>query len=586
MGGGASSQGGLEELITTTYMIGRAIAAVTFPGLFRIYDFHSPLAPKLKNASKSFSFFAADSDEDENDNDYNNYVNPSQYEHFFNVVVGEDTVYLENPLFVNECGWQALHTCCMSFLTVNAGIALIDETVKQGGSLDLKTFVGPGTFNKGWSPLQMAAAYGVEPLVEKLIKEGANVNTTNSYGSTPLLDACHRGFTQIVQYLVNGGANIEYIPSSDDMESSPFLASPPHCALGEASRCGFFRIVEILINAGANKDQSNFLGWTPLHEACFYNRTETVKVLLLAGANASIRTKRGALPYHLAGLQLIRQMLIDIGGPSAVPSADDIIDTIAILRELTGSDMSMMSSMDDDNQYQIILNNGFEDDDNEIMINSNQQFLSLQNEYENSSQEKSTDPSISKKLIQTPENKSKNDSKLLHSGDYLGDLPSLNKTNTGNFNNDRELNKALEGNEMADRLFKADDKNMKKKKKNRNKDVPTDMPVEFLCQLSHKPMTEPVKSIYGNIFEKGTIINWIKQQGHICPLTGAPLSESDLKSQDELGNKIRSWILKKSMENEIQTTQNIASPDSNNNNNSNNNEESKKNKVNDDLYDF
>ncbi len=581
MGGGASSQGGLEELITTTYMIGRAIAAVTFPGLFRIYDFHSPLAPKLKNATKSFSFFAADSDEDDYDNDNNNDIDPSQYAHFFNVVVGEDTVYLEDPLFINECGWQALHTCCMSFLTVNAGIALIDETVKQGGSLDLKTYVGPGTFNKGWSPLQMAAAYGVEPLVEKLIKEGANVNTTNSYGSTPLLDACHRGFTQIVQFLVNGGANISYIPSSDDMESSPFLASPPHCALGEASRCGFFRIVEILLNAGANKDQCNFLGWTPLHEACFYNRTETVKILLLAGANASIRTKRGALPYHLAGLQLIRQMLTDIGGPSAVPNADDIIDTIAILRELTGSDVSMMSSMDDDNQYQIILNNGF-DDDNEILDNTSSQFLSLDNDFPSSSQEKSSEI-IHKKINQTPENKGKNDSKLLHSGDRLGDLPSLNKTNTGNFN-DRELNKALEGNEMADRLFKADDKNMKKKKKNKNKDVPPDMPTEFLCQLSQKPMTEPVKSIYGNIYEKGTIVSWIKQQGHICPLTGAPLSESDLKPQDELGNKIRAWILKKSMEGENQITS--ISPDNNSNTINNNNEESKKTKVSDDLYDF
>ena len=583
MGGGASSQGGLEELITTTYMIGRAIAAVTFPGLFRIYDFHSPLAPKLKNATKSFSFFAAESDEDDDDyNDNNNDVDPSQYAHFFSVVVGEDTVYLENPLFVNECGWQALHTCCMSFLTVNAGIALIDETVKQGGSLDLKTYVGPGTFNKGWSPLQMAASYGVEPLVEKLIKEGANVNTTNSFGSTPLLDACHRGFTQIVQYLVNGGANISYIPSSDDMESSPFLASPPHCALGEASRCGFFRIVEILLNAGASKDQCNFLGWTPLHEACFYNRTETVKILLLAGANASIRTKRGALPYHLAGLQLIRQMLTDIGGPGAVPNAGDIIDTIAILRELTGSDVSMMSSIDDDNQYQIILNNGF-DNDNELLNNTSDQFLSLHDEYQSSSQEKCSD-ATNKQNNRTPENKVKNDSKLLHSGDHLGDLPSLNKTSTRNFD-DRELNKALEGNEIADRLFKADDKNTNKKKKNRNKDVPPDMPTEFLCQLSQKPMTEPVKSIYGNVYEKGTIVTWIKQQGHICPLTGAPLSESDLKPQDELGNKIRSWILKKSMEGENQVTS--ISPDNNSSNNNNNyNEESKKTKVNDDLYDF
>jgi hypothetical protein len=35
MGGGASSQMGVEDLLTSTYMIGRAISAITFPGMYR-----------------------------------------------------------------------------------------------------------------------------------------------------------------------------------------------------------------------------------------------------------------------------------------------------------------------------------------------------------------------------------------------------------------------------------------------------------------------------------------------------------------------------------------------------------------------
>jgi hypothetical protein len=212
---------------------------------------------------------------------------------------------------------------------------LKDETLRRGGSLDDKTINGPGTFNKGWTPLQMACAYGVEPLVEKLIDAGADVNATNSFGYSPLLDSCHRGFINIVNFLIKGGVDVRYIPSDDDSNGSPFASAPAHCALGEASRCGFQRVVSVIIilkfdfiinyilinykkvqsllDGGASKDQCNSLGWTALHEACFYNRIETVKLLLLSGANASARTKQGAMPYHLAGLQILRTMLKDIG---------------------------------------------------------------------------------------------------------------------------------------------------------------------------------------------------------------------------------------------------------------------------------
>lgn len=371
MGGGASGMQGVEELITTTYMIGRAIAAITFPGMYRIYDFHSPLAPKLKNAQRSFSFFAADSDDEEDDEDNyggggrrgllgnggegdeNNGSAAEVYEKFFSVTVGDDKIYLEDPLYVNESGWTALHTCCMSFMTVPAGLALIDETIRLGGSLDGKTTAGPGTFNKGWTPLQMAAAYGVEPLVEKLVKEGADVNACNSFGYSPLLDACHRGFGNIVQILVKGGADLRYIPSEEESAASPFVNAPPQCALGEAARCGFYKIVQALLDAGASKDQCNNLGWTALHEACFYNRIETAKILLLAGANAAARTRKGALPYHLAGLTMIRTMLVDIGGPEAQPAEGDVVDMISVLQELTQTEAMLFAGAD--GTYQVIL---------------------------------------------------------------------------------------------------------------------------------------------------------------------------------------------------------------------------------------
>ena len=89
MGGGASQGASADDLIATTMMIGRAIAAITFPGMYRIYDFHSTKAPKLKN-QRQFSFFAPDSDDEDEDDD--NPPDPSEYSHLFNVQVGEDQV--------------------------------------------------------------------------------------------------------------------------------------------------------------------------------------------------------------------------------------------------------------------------------------------------------------------------------------------------------------------------------------------------------------------------------------------------------------------------------------------------------------
>ena len=88
------------------------------------------------------------------------------------------------------------------------------------------------------------------------------------------------------------------------------------------------------------------MGWTALHEACFYHRIESVKVLLLAGSDPTLRTKRGALPYHLAGLAEIRSMLENMGGPGAIPKEDDVIDMLQVLTDLT---MPGQFSVDGDN---------------------------------------------------------------------------------------------------------------------------------------------------------------------------------------------------------------------------------------------
>ena len=71
------------------------------------------------------------------------------------------------------------------------------------------------------------------------------MNTTNSFGYTPLLEACHRGFQNIVELLVKGGADLKYIPPADKSNASPFVSAPAQTALSESARCGFHRIVQV-----------------------------------------------------------------------------------------------------------------------------------------------------------------------------------------------------------------------------------------------------------------------------------------------------------------------------------------------------
>eukprot|EP01033_Poteriospumella_lacustris_P006648 gene6648-4791_t len=464
MGGGVSLIEGVEELMTTTLLIGRAISAMSFPGMYRLYDFHSKKAPKLRNAQQ-FTFFAPDSDDEDAEKDENE-PNPADYEHFFKVTVNGDDIYLENPIAVNEAGWTPLHTCCMSMSTVSAGIAIVDETLRLGGSLECKTTFGPGTFNKGWTPLQMACGYGIDSLVEKLVEAGADVNATNCFGYSCLHEACHRGFHEVVKLLLQSGrVDLRYVPPDELAAGSPFASAPCQSPLAEAARCGFYKIVQQLLDAGAPKDLANRLGWTALHEACFYHRVETVKTLLLAGADPTLRTTRGALPYHLAGLPEIKQMLQNMGGAAAVPADDDLVDMIQVLTDLTLA--------------------------TELGASAAQQA----------------------------------------------------SASAASGTRHRLLTPAPRGADPKD----ATQKRKAKAQRAAEDAVPPDMPKHFLCQLTHKPMSEPVKTVYGNVYDRTAIVSWFAQQGRICPLTGLPLAEIDLTPQEALGSEIRSWILKRSL---------------------------------------
>ena len=61
----------------------------------------------------------------------------------------------------------------------------------------------------GATPLTIAASLGFVEGVERLVKAGARLDVTNAAGETPLISAVHRRDTAIIRLLLKAGANAD-----------------------------------------------------------------------------------------------------------------------------------------------------------------------------------------------------------------------------------------------------------------------------------------------------------------------------------------------------------------------------------------
>jgi ankyrin repeat protein len=135
--------------------------------------------------------------------------------------------------------------------------------------------VNVSNYGHGSTPLMLAAECGDTAVVKALINKGGDINAKNKKGVAALYPATVKGYTEIVQALLDAGATTDSYASGVT-------------ALYEAAQQGYDAIVRLLIAKDANIDaRATETGWTPLMIAVAEGHSTTANILLAAGAKVN-----------------------------------------------------------------------------------------------------------------------------------------------------------------------------------------------------------------------------------------------------------------------------------------------------------
>ncbi|KAG9347419.1 hypothetical protein JZ751_004986 [Albula glossodonta] len=177
--------------------------------------------------------------------------------------------------------------------------------------------------------LLVASHKGQADNVVQLINKGAKVAVTK-YGRTPLHLASYKGHIEVVRILLKAGCDLDI---QDDGDQT---------ALHRAAVVGNHDVISALIQEGCAQDRQDKDGNTALHEVSWHGFSQSVKLLVKAGANA------GNTALHLAcqngHAQSARVLLL---GGSRPDSKNNVGDTclhvasrynhVAMIRILLGA---------------------------------------------------------------------------------------------------------------------------------------------------------------------------------------------------------------------------------------------------------
>ena len=137
------------------------------------------------------------------------------------------------------------------------------------------------------TPLHIAAFYGLHDIVKFLIVERSqNVNVQGfNRSEAPLSVACRQGYPEVTRLLLEHGADTE---TRDEVGNSP---------LHWSSIGGHVAMARVLLENSADANAKKRDGRTPLH---FADNEGVTRVLLEYGADPTARDSRNQTPLHCA----------------------------------------------------------------------------------------------------------------------------------------------------------------------------------------------------------------------------------------------------------------------------------------------
>lgn len=153
--------------------------------------------------------------------------------------------------------------------------------IDSGADVNIKNIAGT-------TPIIWAASNGYYDVVERLIDAGANMDfRQDSFGNTALMRAIEHDYTHVSQLLIERGA---------DLHIQNFQGAT---ALIWAAGRGYIGLIRLLIEKGSDLDAEDDTKCTPLMCAVGRGFVNIVDVLIKAGANINIRNTENctALTY-------------------------------------------------------------------------------------------------------------------------------------------------------------------------------------------------------------------------------------------------------------------------------------------------
>jgi len=148
----------------------------------------------------------------------------------------------------------------------------IDEVL---AGIDAGEFDVESPNSTGANLLSVAAQNGNLELIEGLLDRGANIEATDRIGKTPLMWAGHAKDVNVVRALLDAGANVR---ARDNVVGT---------ALSWTAMMGDSASVRELIEAGADVNVVGRLGFSPLIWASLNGEPETLEALIEAGADVN-----------------------------------------------------------------------------------------------------------------------------------------------------------------------------------------------------------------------------------------------------------------------------------------------------------